>query len=151
MKKYFLLPLLLISISCTHLNKSEKEDLRELKSYGIRESDEEPVAKPGLAGALNLLPGFGNFYLASGNGGESAHYLYGTLNLLTWPLSILWGIPEAVIDANTINQRELVYYYKFDKTGKMKFEALKRSGNNSGFNQQNYRQFNKPSYSNQSY
>ena len=94
MKKYLILSFLILSISCTHLTKSEKEDLRELKSYGIRESDEEAVAKPGLAGALNLLPGIGNFYLASGNGGDSTHYLYGTLNLLTWPLSILWGIPE---------------------------------------------------------
>ena len=151
MKKYFLLSLLLISISCTHLTKSEKEDLRELKSYGIREEDEDKVALPALAGGLNLLPGIGNFYLAIGNGGDSSHYLYGTLNLLTWPVSVLWGVPEAIVDANTINQRELVYYYKFDKTGKMKFEALKRSGNNSGFNQQNSRRFNKPSYSNQSY
>ena len=98
-----------------------------------------------------MLPGIGNFYLAIGNGGDSSHYLYGTLNLLTWPVSVLWGVPEAIVDANTINQRELVYYYKFDKTGKMKFEDLKRSGNNSGFNQQNSRRFNKPSYSKQSY
>ena len=134
MKKYFLLTLLLVQISCTHLNKSEKEDLKELKSYGIRESDEEKVANPGLAGGLNILPGIGNFYLASGNGGESAHYIYGTLNLLTWPLSIIWGVPQAIIDANTINQRELVYYYKYDKSGKIKLEALKRSENQSRYN-----------------
>jgi len=134
MKKYFLLTLLLVQISCTHLNKSEKEDLKELKSYGIRESDEEKVAKPALAGGLNILPGIGNFYLASGNGGESAHYLYGTLNLLTWPLSIIWGVPQAIIDANTINQRELVYYYKYDKSGKLKLEALKKSENQSKYN-----------------
>jgi hypothetical protein len=108
--------------------------LRELKSYGIRESDEEKVANPSLAGGLNLLPGIGNFYLASGNGGESAHYIYGTLNLLTWPLSILWGVPQAIIDANTINQKELVYYYKYDKSGKIKLEELKRSENKSRYN-----------------
>ncbi len=134
MKKYLILSFLILSISCTHLNKSEKEDLRELKSYGIRESDEEKVANPSLAGGLNLLPGIGNFYLASGNGGESAHYIYGTLNLLTWPLSILWGVPQAIIDANTINQKELVYYYKYDKSGKIKLEELKRSENKSRYN-----------------
>ena len=134
MKKYLILSFLILSISCTHLNKSEKEDLRELKSYGIRESDEEKVANPSLAGGLNLLPGIGNFYLASGNGGESAHYIYGTLNLLTWPLSILWGVPQAIIDANTINQKELIYYYKYDKSGKIKLEALKRSENQSRYN-----------------
>ncbi|MSP19487.1 MAG: hypothetical protein EXR74_07945 [Bdellovibrionales bacterium] len=129
MKKYFLLYLLLAQISCTHLNTSEREDLRELQSYGIRESSEEDVANPLLAGGLNLLPGFGNFYLAVGNGGESYHYLYGTLNLLAWPISILWGVPEAIIDANTINQRDLIYYYKYSKTGKRKLASLKRSNN----------------------
>lgn len=35
------------------------------------------------------------------------------------------GIPEAAIDAETINERELVYYYTFDESGK---EALKAKG-----------------------
>ncbi|MBM3590749.1 MAG: hypothetical protein FJX30_05210 [Alphaproteobacteria bacterium] len=127
MKKiYIQIILLLLISSCTHLTKSEREDLRELNSYGIRESDEDKVAKPILAGLLNILPGVGNFYLAVGNGGDSNHYLYGTLNLLTWPLSPIWGVPEAIVDANTINQRELVYYYKFDKTGKVKLENIKK-------------------------
>ena len=47
------------------------------------------------------------------------------LNLLTWPISVVWGIPEAAIDAETINERELVYYYTFDESGK---EALKAKG-----------------------
>ena len=85
----------------------------------------ERPASPAGAGALNLLPGFGNFYLASGNGGDGGHYLYGFLNLLTWPISVVWGIPEAAIDAETINERELVYYYTFDESGK---EALKAKG-----------------------
>lgn len=59
--------------------------------------------------------GFGNFYLASGNGADSSHWLYGLLNLLTWPLSILWGVPEAAIDANRINEREMIYYYRYEK------------------------------------
>ena len=131
MKKIISLILLSLFLSsCTHLTKSEKEDLRELKSYGIRETDEEPVAKPFMAGLLNILPGFGNFYLASGNGGDSNHYLYGTLNLLTLPISPIWGIPEAIIDANTINQRELVYYYKFDKVGKANLEKIKKQNSN---------------------
>ena len=91
--------------------------LRALKGQGV--SVDKPVgswekpASPVAAAALNILPGFGNFYLAAGNGGDSSHYLYGTLNLLTWPISILWGIPEAALDANRINERELIYYYQF--------------------------------------
>lgn len=110
---------------CTSLTRQEHMELRALKSQGV--TVDKPVgtwerpASPSGAAALNLLPGIGNFYLASGNGGDSAHYLYGTLNLLTWPISILWGIPEAAIDAKTINERELLYYYKFDPQGKKEF------------------------------
>lgn len=115
--------------ACTSLTRQEQISLRSLKAQGV--SVDKPIgnwerpASPAGAGALNLLPGFGNFYLAMGNGGESNHYLYGALNLLTWPISILWGIPEAVIDANRINERELIYYYTFDESGK---EALKEKG-----------------------
>lgn len=116
-------------IGCTTLTHQERNTLRSLQAEGI--TVDKPVgnwerpASPAGAGALNLLPGFGNFYLASGNGGDSSQYLYGFLNLLTWPISILWGIPEAAIDANRINKRELIYYYTFDKSGK---EALQAKG-----------------------
>ena len=59
------------------------------------------------------------------NGGDGNQYLYGFLNLLTWPISVVWGIPEAGIDANTINQRELIHFYKFEAAGK---SALQKRG-----------------------
>lgn len=108
--------------NCTTLTRQEVNELHVLKGQGV--TIDKPVgswerpASPAGAGALNLLPGFGNFYLASGNGGDSSHYLYGTLNLLFWPLSIAWGVPEAAIDANKINEREMLYYYKYDAQGK---------------------------------
>lgn len=116
--------LIIIFISgCTHLNLQERSQLQQLKSQGITidtpGKNWEAPANPAAAGALNILPGFGNFYLASGNGGDSSFYLYGFLNLLTWPISIIWGIPEAVIDAGTINKRELIYYYTFTPQGKL--------------------------------
>ncbi len=108
--------------ACTSLTRHEQTELQKLKSQGITvdtpKGDWERPANPAAAGALNLLPGFGNFYLASGNAGQSEHYLYGFLNLLTWPISIIWGIPEAAIDANNINKRELVYFYNYDEVGK---------------------------------
>ena len=108
--------------ACTTLSHSEETQLRELKSYGIRQTEE--TKSPGLAGALNVLPGFGNFYLAAGTD-ESSHWLYGFLNLLTWPVSVLWGIPEAAIDAGNINKREMVYYYTYDPTGKAELAKIK--------------------------
>lgn len=121
MRVFYLTALLLCLSACTTLTKQEQNELRSLKAQGVTVdrpavSFERP-ANPGAAGALNLLPGIGNFYLASGNGGDSSHWLYGCLNLITWPFSILWGIPEAAIDANRINERELIYYYKYDRQG----------------------------------
>ena len=130
MKKFSSLILMVALLSgCSSLSYTEKTAIRSLKSQGI--TVDKPVgpweapASAGAAGGLNLLPGIGNFYLASGNGAEKSHYLYGFLNLLTWPLSIVWGIPEAVVDANTINERELVYFYIYDEAGK---ESLKNKG-----------------------
>ncbi len=115
--------------SCTYLTKSEQDQLHLLKSYGITVDrpigNYEKPAKPAAAGLLNLLPGFGNFYLASGNGAEGGHWLYGAGNLLLWPISILWGVPEAVIDADNINKRELIYYYQYNPQGKLE---LQRTG-----------------------
>lgn len=126
MKKTILVILLCSLFSCTHLTNKEQAELRQLKNYGIKENDHQ-VADPVLAGGLNLLPGFGNFYLASGNGADSNHWIYGVLNLATWPASILWGVPEGFVDASEINRRELIYYYTFDEQGKLELEKLKKA------------------------
>lgn len=129
MQKTLFLAASLLLASCTSLTHQERNTLRSLQAQGI--TVDKPVgnweapASPAGAGALNLLPGFGNFYLAAGNAGDSGQYLYGFLNLLTWPISILWGIPEAAIDAGTINERELIYFYTFDESGKI---ALQNKG-----------------------
>lgn len=107
---------------CTSLTHLEQRELQVLRGQGV--TVDKPIGsweKPANAGGaalLNLLPGFGNFYLAMGNAGDSDHYIYGAANLLLWPISVLWGIPEAAVDAKTINQREMLYYYKFDPMGK---------------------------------
>jgi len=103
--------------------------LRELEGYGISPTEQQ-VKHPGMAGALNVLPGFGNFYLGIGTH-ESSQWLYGFLNLLFWPLSVVWGIPEAAIDANTINKKETIYYYKFDQQGKKEYKELKSRADQS--------------------
>lgn len=130
MKKFSSLFIVLVLLSgCSSLSYTEKTAVRSLKSQGITVEKPvgpwEPPASAGAAGGLNLLPGIGNFYLASGEGAEKSHYLYGFLNLLTWPISIIWGIPEAAIDANTINERELVYFYTYDEAGK---QSLRNRG-----------------------
>ena len=112
----------LIFCSCSSLNHHEQVSIRSLQSHGITidkpTGNWDKPASPAGAALLNILPGFGNFYLAMGNAGDSSHYVYGALNLLVWPISVLWGVPEAAIDANSINKRELIYYYTFDAEGK---------------------------------
>ena len=75
------------------------------------------------AGLLNVLPGLGNFYLAFGDGNDPIQGAYGVINLLFWPISIVWGAPQAAIDAHTLNKREMLYYYHYDKGGKAAIEA----------------------------
>lgn len=128
LKKIFCFFLFLLC-GCTNLSRQEEINIRYLESQGV--TIEKPAgsfvcpANPVAAGALNILPGGGNFYLANGNGADSSHWLYGGLNLITWPFSVLWGVPEAAIDANRINKREMIYYYQFDPQGS---QELKKEG-----------------------
>lgn len=107
---------------CVSLTTPEQADLRRLEAQGVTtlspQSDWERPAKPFAAGALNLLPGFGNFYLAAGNSGVKDQYLVGAVNLILWPWSVLWGVPEAAIDAETINERELIWHYRLQESEK---------------------------------
>ena len=108
---------------CTTLSRTEKATLQELKSYGVSET-EVKVKHPAAAGALNILPGFGNFYLAAGTD-EPTQWTYGFLNLLVWPFSPVWAVPQGAIDATTINKKETVNYYTFDRIGKKEFAQLR--------------------------
>ena len=114
---------------CTTLTRHEQNQLRELQSQGV--TIDNPVGsyeKPAsgvAAGLLNLLPGVGNFYLGTGNAAESSHVLYGFGNLLLWPMSIIWAVPEAAFDAENINKREMLYYYTYDDKGKKELKDAK--------------------------
>ncbi len=112
MKKTILLIMLISSLeACTSLHTFEKSKLAELEYRGIPVPREQ-IKSPSIAGTLNVLPGFGNFYLAWGTS-ETEQWLFGFTNLLLWPFSIAWGVPEAYIDAGTINKRHTIYYYTF--------------------------------------
>ena len=120
---------LLLLQGCSSLRYSEKVTLKSLEANGITmEKPAGPWEKPASplgAALLNFFPGCGNFYLGCGDGADPDHCLYGFLNLITWPLSIFWGIPEAGIDAGNINRREFVYFYTFNPAG---LNALEERG-----------------------
>ncbi len=129
MKNYIkLLSLIFILNACTTITRYDKAQLNELKSYNINTdnpqiSNWDKPKNPLLAGGLNILPGFGNFYLSSYDSSQSA---YGIINFLTWPLSTIWSIPQAIIDANRINELDLLNHYRYDKQAKEKFNQLKQ-------------------------
>lgn len=129
MKKLFVIGLALAMTGCVSLSHVEKNEIQYLAANGIDVNHgsggfEAPNSVV-LAGVLNVLPGFGNFYLALGQGGEGIQGVYGVLNLLFWPLSVVWGIPQATIDANTLNKREMLDFYRYNQAGK---EELQRRG-----------------------
>lgn len=123
----FLLAVSFLS-GCVSLSRSDEEALRVIKSSGFSE-EHNSLKSPLLAGSLNILPGIGNFYLASGTN-ESSQWTYGFLNLLFWPASVLWGVPQASIDAVSINKKETVYYFNNTSQGKAEMAGrLKQSSN----------------------
>lgn len=123
--KLVILGAIVLSSACINLSRHEREQLREFKRYGVNRT-EVKVKHPALAGALNFLPGFGNFYLAAGTD-EGEQWTYGFLNLLVWPFSVLWGVPQGAIDADTMNKRETIYYYTTDSRGILEYNKLKKA------------------------
>jgi hypothetical protein len=86
----------------------------------------EVVAVPSTAGALNILPGGGDIYLAGGRGANPANWGAFALDFLFWPVSIVWAIPQAVVTAEEVNKIECVRYYSLTERGKTELQKLKQ-------------------------
>jgi len=99
--------------ACRGLEPWQEAEYQNIKAAGL--PPVEPKS-PVTAGALNILPGIGDAY----NGVWAAF----ACNLLLWPLSVIWGIPEAAATAENINKQETwSYYYRGD--GKPQLEAAR--------------------------
>ena len=121
--RLFVVSVLIVVMSgCVSIRNYEKQEYKEL-SYRLDAADLAPIEDkdPVAAGALNILPGFGNFYLEQ--------YGLFVVNLLFWPVSAAWGIPQAAIDANTINKKETLYFYN-KGPGKERLEAAEQKESN---------------------
>lgn len=128
MKKITSLMLAVLLSGCVSLSHQEKVTLRKLQQKGIEANVSangwEKPASPFLAGFLNVLPGFGNFYLGTGAAADGIQWAYGLGNLLLWPISVVWGVPQAYIDAKTLNERDLVFFYQYAKEEKKGFNSF---------------------------
>ena len=110
---------------CVTLSAQDEKTAQELKSYGLKPSWTQPK-NVFLAGFLNVLPFAGNLYLSAGKDCDADQVSYGVLNFFfIYPISILWAVPQAAIDAHTLNKKAFVDYYSFDKAGQRTLDALK--------------------------
>lgn len=109
---------------CVSMSRADKNFFREIRGLGL-DTEIGRIKSPILAGVLNIAPGFGNFYLAGGTG-ESSQWGYGILNLLFWPFTVPFAVPEAAIDAGTINDLETIYYYRYAPAGQIELAAARR-------------------------
>ena len=105
--RYLLFLMMLPMFACSSLNHAQRREYKEWKSAGIAQE----VKSEGLAAGLNILPGFGDFY--NGNVG------LGVLNLLFWPVSVLWapvGGATGAEEANYYETKTVVSLYEKNKT-----------------------------------
>ncbi len=84
--------LIALTTGCaTGLNSAQESELASYRANNLAVEEKNP----GLAAGLGLLPGGGSFY------GRS--YGYGVVNLLLWPISILWDPVSGYGAAESIN------------------------------------------------
>lgn len=89
MRMLFAATLIALTTGCASgLNSYQKSEYAYFKSKGMVVEEKNP----GAGAALGLLPGGGSFY--------GREYGFGVVNLLFWPLSILWD-PISGYDAST--------------------------------------------------
>lgn len=116
-----------LSSGCAGLSRVERERVRTLESQGI-DSTAEGNNNAWVAGILQIVPGVGNFYLASGTE-EHNQIWFGVLNIipgwLVWPFGILWAVPQGAVDAHNINQRQTVTYYFDTEEGRAALARLR--------------------------
>lgn len=111
---------------CVNMTTEDRLMVQELEHYGVYNGDFK-VKSPAGAGMLSLLPGFGNFYLAAGNHRHGEQWAFGVMNLLLWPLAPIWAIPQCVADGMTINDLEMVYYFRLTEPGRAELARLRQT------------------------
>lgn len=98
---------------CRSLESWQEAEYQNIKAAGLPTF--EPKT-PAVAAVLNILPGVGDGY--NGEWGAFA------CNFLLWPISVVWGIPEAAVTASNINKQDTWAYY-YHGPGKTQLDAAR--------------------------
>ena len=95
MRKYMVMGLVATAVlfagCATPLTSSQKREYEAMKSKGMLVEEKTP----GAGAALGILPGGGSFYAREPG--------LGIVNLLLWPLSVLWDPVSGYEGAKAIN------------------------------------------------
>ena len=130
-----LLSLMLFASGCAGLTPREAGQAQKLREAGISET--EMGTKNGwISGPLNIIPGVGNFYLATGKD-SSSQIIYGILNIipgwLLWPVTCAWSAARARLRATVVWQPR--YQHRSGRTvcaGRRRQARRARSGQATG-------------------
>lgn len=85
----------------------QKREYVAFENDGVLIEEKDPT----LGAVLGILPGFGSFYVREPG--------YGILNLLLWPISVLWDPVSGYGGAKTINYDITKYHLKKEKQKEM--------------------------------
>jgi len=113
----FILLALFLLQGCASMDHTELARFDELQASGV--VCDEVVNAP-TAVTLNLLPGFGDIYLATGDYANEGNWGAFALDFLMWPISIVWAMPQANMTANSINKKDCIYRNRKYVTGTSK-------------------------------
>ena len=76
---------------CSSLNTIQESDYQKMKAEGVLVEEKNPT----LAACLGFLPGCGSFY--------TGNYVLGAVDLVTWPVSVLWDPIAGYNQARVMN------------------------------------------------
>lgn len=116
----------ILGVGCaTGLNSMQKQEYMEYQANGLLVEEKSP----GTAAVLGILPGGGSFY--------TRNYGLGVVNLLLWPISILWDPISGHDGAESINYHatKVMLSYNMNKEA-LNFEEklqTKKARNNQNF------------------
>ena len=112
-----ILTILMLTGCAKGLNSVEKREYAAFEHDGVLIEEKNPT----VGAVLGILPGFGSFYV-----GEPG---YGIVNLLFWPVSILWDPVSGYDGSMSINYDITKYQLNKEKEKKLTILADKLTTN----------------------
>lgn len=118
-----ILGILVLSGCARGLNSIEKQEYAAFERDGVLIEEKDPTT----GAILGILPGFGSFYVGQPS--------YGLVNLLLWPVSVLWDPVSGYDGAMSINYRVTKYQLYKNKQDELSILAEKYATQQIDYNQ----------------